>query len=108
MEMHQVRYFRALCEELNFSRAANRCKVSQPSLSRAISHLEAEFGGPLFHRERQNTHLTEPGRVVKPYLDQVYEQATMALGVCGYGPCGLQETGRSRGGLCGHTLLGFL
>jgi LysR family hydrogen peroxide-inducible transcriptional activator len=79
MEMHQVRYFRALCEDLNFSRAAARCNVSQPSLSRAISHLEAESGGRLFHRERQNTHLTELGRVVKPYLDQVYERATMAL-----------------------------
>jgi hypothetical protein len=34
MEMHQVRYFLALCEELNFARAAGRCGVSQPSLTR--------------------------------------------------------------------------
>ncbi len=78
MEMHQVRYFRALCEELNFSRAAARCNVSQPSLTRAISNLEQEFGGPLFHRGRSKTHLSELGRVVKPYIDQVYEQAAMA------------------------------
>jgi LysR family transcriptional regulator, hydrogen peroxide-inducible genes activator len=79
MEMHQVRYFRAMCEELNFTRAAARCNVSQPSLTRAIANLEKEFGGILFNRERSNTHLTELGRVVKPYLDQVYEQAAHAL-----------------------------
>ena len=78
MEMHQVRYFRALCEELNFSRAAARCNVSQPSLTRAIMNLEQEFGGQLFHRERSKTHLSELGRLVKPYIDQVHEQAAMA------------------------------
>jgi LysR family hydrogen peroxide-inducible transcriptional activator len=75
MEMHQVRYFRALCQELNFTRAAARCNVAQPSLTRAIADLEREFGGRLFNRERSNTHLSELGRVVKPYLDQIYEQA---------------------------------
>jgi DNA-binding transcriptional LysR family regulator len=52
MEMHQVRYFLALCEELNFTRAAERCHVTQPSLTRAIKQLEEELGGTLFHRER--------------------------------------------------------
>ena len=32
------------------------------------------MGGPLFHRERANTHLSELGRMVKPYLEQVYGQ----------------------------------
>jgi DNA-binding transcriptional LysR family regulator len=76
--MHQVRYFRALCEELNFTRAAERCNVSQPSLTRSIRLLEEEFGGRLFHRERSNTHLSELGRVVKPHLDEIYEQAMEA------------------------------
>jgi DNA-binding transcriptional LysR family regulator len=79
MQMHQIRYFRAMCEELNFTRAAARCNVSQPSLTRAIANLENEFGGLLFNRERANTHLTELARVVKPYLDRVYEQSTQAL-----------------------------
>ncbi|MBM3490710.1 MAG: LysR family transcriptional regulator [Alphaproteobacteria bacterium] len=74
MEMHQVRYFLALCETLNFTRAAERCNVSQPSLTRAIKGLEDEFGGPLFHRERNNTHLTELGRTMRPYLQQVWQQ----------------------------------
>jgi LysR family hydrogen peroxide-inducible transcriptional activator len=79
MRMHQVRYFRAMCEELNFTRAAARCNVSQPSLTRAISNLEREFGGLLFNRERSNTHLTELARVVKPYLDRVYDESELAL-----------------------------
>src|SRR6266699_1334299 len=64
MEMHQVRYFLAVAEELNFSRAARKCDVSQPSLSRAIKSLEAELGGDLFRREGKNTHLSELGQMV--------------------------------------------
>src|SRR3974390_732865 len=78
MEMHQIRYFLALCDELNFTRAAHRCHVTQPSLTRAIRMLEEELGGPLFHRERANTHLSELGRTVKPYLEQVYREADKA------------------------------
>ena len=78
MEMHQIRYFLALCDELNFTRAAQISNVSQPSLTRAIKMLEEELGGPLFHRERANTHLSELGRTVKPYLQQVYREAEKA------------------------------
>jgi LysR family hydrogen peroxide-inducible transcriptional activator len=74
MEMHQIRYFLSVAEELNFTRAASKCNVSQPSLTRAIKLLEDEFGGPLFNRERANTHLSELGRMVHPYLRQAYEQ----------------------------------
>ena len=73
MEMHQIRYFLALCEELNFTKAAERCNVAQPSLTRAIKLLEDEFGGELVHRERANTHLTELGRMMRPHLTEVYE-----------------------------------
>jgi DNA-binding transcriptional LysR family regulator len=41
MEMHQVRYFLSLCQELNFTRAAEKCHVAQPALTRAIKLLEA-------------------------------------------------------------------
>jgi LysR family transcriptional regulator, hydrogen peroxide-inducible genes activator len=78
MEMHQIRYFLAVSEDLNFTRAAERCNVAQPSLTRAIKLLEAELGGPLFHRERANTHLSELGRMVKPYLEKVYGEAEEA------------------------------
>jgi DNA-binding transcriptional LysR family regulator len=78
MEMHQIRYFLAVGEELNFTRAAERCNVAQPSLTRAIKLLEEELGGQLFHRERANTHLSELGRMVKPHLEEVYTQAQEA------------------------------
>jgi LysR family transcriptional regulator, hydrogen peroxide-inducible genes activator len=81
MEMHQVRYFLAVAEELNFTRAAEKCNVAQPSLTRAIKLLEEELGGVLFHRERANTHLSELGRMVMPHLSQVWSetQVTKAL-----------------------------
>jgi LysR family hydrogen peroxide-inducible transcriptional activator len=78
MEMHQVRYFLAVAEELNFSRAARRCYVSQPSLSRAIKSLEAELGGDLFRREGQKTHLSELGQMVRPHLEMVYSATAEA------------------------------
>lgn len=69
--MHQIRYFLAVCEALNFTRAAEACHVSQPSLTRAIKALEDELGGPLFRRERNNTHLTGLGEMMRPHLSQV-------------------------------------
>ena len=69
--MHQIRYFLAVCETLNFTRAAEACNVSQPSLTRAIKGLEDELGGPLFRRERNNTHLTGLGEMMRPHLTQV-------------------------------------
>jgi Bacterial regulatory helix-turn-helix protein, lysR family len=71
MQMSQVRYFLTLCEERNFTHAAKRCGVSQPSLTNAIKRLEQTLGGPLFHRDRRKIELTELGRIVKPYLKQI-------------------------------------
>ncbi|MFK7859259.1 MAG: LysR family transcriptional regulator [Granulosicoccus sp.] len=70
MELHQIRYFLALAEDLNFTRAAERCGVSQPSLTRAIKRLEEELGSQLVRRERNRTHLTELGRRIQPRLEQ--------------------------------------
>lgn len=78
MEMHQVRYFLAVCRTLNFTKAADECNVAQPSLTRAVQKLEEELGGALFHRERANTHLTELGRLMLPHLEQTYAAAQAA------------------------------
>jgi regulatory helix-turn-helix LysR family protein len=75
MKMHEVRYFLALCEERNFTRAATRCGVSQPSLTNAVKRLEQTLGGPLFYRDRKTTELTELGRAVKPYLKRLNQSA---------------------------------
>ena len=75
MEMHQVRYFLATVSELNFTKAAERCNVTQPSLTRAIKQLEDELGGDLFRRERPQAQLTELGQRMYPLLKQCYESA---------------------------------
>ena len=78
MEMHQVRYFLAVADQLNFTRAAETLHVTQPSLTRAIQKLEDELGGPLFARERANTHLTELGRIMHPHLSASLAAAEIA------------------------------
>jgi DNA-binding transcriptional LysR family regulator len=75
MAMHQVRYFLATVDELNFTKAAERCNVTQPSLTRAIKQLEEELGGELFRRERPQAQLTELGQRMHPLLKQCYESA---------------------------------
>jgi DNA-binding transcriptional LysR family regulator len=75
MEMHQVRYFLAAAAELNFTKAAERCNVTQPSLTRAIKQLEDELGGDLFRRERPQAQLTELGQRMHPLLKQCYDSA---------------------------------
>jgi len=72
VEVHELKYFLALSETLNFTRAAEHCNVSQPALTRAIRSLEDKLGGgPLIHRERGNTHLTELGLMLKPHFEHV-------------------------------------
>jgi DNA-binding transcriptional LysR family regulator len=78
MEMHQVRYFLATVSELNFTKAAEKCNVTQPSLTRAIKQLEDELGGDLFRRERPQAQLTELGQRLYPLLKQCYESALSA------------------------------
>jgi DNA-binding transcriptional LysR family regulator len=75
MEMHQVRYFLAVATEQSFSKAAEKCNVSQPSMSRAIKQLEGEFGGDLFRRERPQAQLTELGERMYPLMRQCYDSA---------------------------------
>lgn len=72
MELHEIRYFLALSRTLNFTRAAETCNVTQPALTRAIKSLEDKLGGPLVHRERGNTHLTELGRMMLPYFEEAF------------------------------------
>lgn len=83
MEMSQVRYFLALCHERNFTRAARRCNVAQPSLTKAIKMLEGEVGGPLFLRRHNGIELTELGSRVEPYfaaIDRCVKEIKQAIG----------------------------
>ena len=78
MQMHQIRYFLALCEEGNFTRAAKRSGISQPSLTNAISALEHELGGALFNR-KPFTAMTALGYAVQPYMQRIAQTADQAL-----------------------------
>jgi DNA-binding transcriptional LysR family regulator len=78
MQTSQIHYFLALLETRNFTRAAERCGISQPSLTNAIKRLERTFGGRLFCRDRKNIELTDLGRAVQPYLEQIDQNAANA------------------------------
>ncbi len=61
MEMHQLRYVVAVARTGNFSRAAEQCHVSQPSLSQQVQKLEEELGERLFDRARREVKVTPHG-----------------------------------------------
>lgn len=79
MDLNQIRSFLALAETLNFTRAAEQCGITQPSLSRQIRHLEEELGGQLVRRERGRTHLTKLGQLIRPRLEEALTQTDAAL-----------------------------
>ncbi|APO79750.1 LysR family transcriptional regulator protein (plasmid) [Rhizobium etli 8C-3] len=65
MDINQVRYLLNLAETLNFTEAARRSGVSQPSLTRAIQRLEEELGSPLIYRDGKDSRLTALGRDIQ-------------------------------------------
>lgn len=81
MEMQQIRYFLALSETLNFTRAAEQCHVTQPALTRAVKMLEAELGGDLVRREGRLSCMTDLGARMLPLLRQCYDSALSAKAV---------------------------
>jgi LysR family transcriptional regulator, hydrogen peroxide-inducible genes activator len=74
MDIHHIRYFLAVCETRNFTRAAEKCNVTQPALSRAVQQLEDEVGGLLFRRERNLTHMTDLGALLRPRFQQIVDE----------------------------------
>ncbi len=71
MDFNQVRYFLALAETLNFTRAAERCFVTQPALTQGIKRLEDELGGELIKRDGRYTELTELGLSLRSHFEQI-------------------------------------
>jgi LysR family hydrogen peroxide-inducible transcriptional activator len=79
MEMNQLRYVVAVARTGNFSRAAEQCHVSQPSLSQQIQKLEDELGERLFDRMKRQTKLTPHGEVFVRRAVRILEEAEMAI-----------------------------
>jgi len=71
LDFNQVRYFLALADSLNFTRAAERCHVSQPALTQAIKRLEYELGGELLKRDGRNTELSDLGHNLRQHFEQI-------------------------------------
>jgi DNA-binding transcriptional LysR family regulator len=79
MELRHLRYFVAVAEEQNVTRAARRLHIAQPPLSRQIRDLEEEFGIALFERNAASLRLTDAGRVFLEEARGVLRRADEAV-----------------------------
>src|ERR1700756_5051324 len=72
MNLRHVEFAVAAAAERSFSRAAERCHVTQPALSNGISQLETELGGPLFVRTTRKVDLSQFGEQMLPMIEALY------------------------------------
>ena len=79
MELRHIRYFLAVAEEQNFTRAAARIGIGQPPLSQQIRDLETEIGFALFRRRPHGATLTEAGEAFLPEARKIIAQAERAV-----------------------------
>ena len=78
MDLRSLEYFVAIADELSFTRAAQRCHVTQPTISGQINALERELGEPLFDRSGRTVALTDGGAILLPYARQCLAAAENA------------------------------
>jgi len=79
MEIRHLRYFLAVAQELNVSRAAKRLGIAQPALSRQIADLERELGLRLFERSAAGMALTDSGRLFRDKMVKIVDALDAAV-----------------------------
>jgi DNA-binding transcriptional LysR family regulator len=79
MNIRQLRYFLAVAQELNFTRAAEKVGIAQPPLSQQILALEQELGTALFTREKRRVRLTAAGEILVEHAHRVINAAAAAV-----------------------------
>lgn len=97
MELRHLRYFVAVAEELNFTRAAAKLGIGQPPLSQQIRDLETEIGSQLFHRVAHGAELTAAGTAF-------LAEAKLSLAAADHAKLAAQRAAR---GETGRLALGF-
>ena len=98
MELQQLRYVVAVAEAGSFTKAAEQCGVTQPSLSQQIQKLEQELGAPLFDRLPRRVVLTEAGRTLAGRARTVLAGVEDAR----------REVAESSGSSCGRLIVGAI
>lgn len=98
MEIRHLTYFKAVAEELNFRRAADRLFISQPGLSRQIRQLEEELQVRLFDRDQKSVSLTKAGSYLKEEVDFVLNHLDTIKG----------QLSQIHAGKIGELRIGFL
>ncbi|MBO4330654.1 MAG: LysR family transcriptional regulator [Oscillospiraceae bacterium] len=78
MDIDQLKYFITIAQTLNFSEAARRVGLAQPSISHHINELEKHLGCQLFVRSRRSVSLTEAGMKLLPYAVEIVDLAEKA------------------------------
>ena len=74
MDLRHLRYFQAVAEELNYSRAARRLRIAQPALSRAVKEMEDELGVNLLERTKHQVRITPAGAIMLQESISMLEQ----------------------------------
>jgi len=98
VELRQLRYFIAVAEELNFTRAAERCHIAQPPLSQQVKKLEEELEVRLFDRANKKVALTDEGKAFLPVAQKTLKTLE----------CGVEQVRMVSRGEVGRLRIGFV
>ncbi|MBL4615188.1 MAG: LysR family transcriptional regulator [Magnetovibrio sp.] len=96
--VRRLLYLSALAEEKHFGRAAEKCNVSQPTLSSAIRQLEEELGIPIVHRGHRFSGFTQEGKRVLEHANRVLSESVKLK----------EELSQMREGLAGNLRIGVV